>query len=382
MRTILYNKQTSPLSRRVIGLVASIFLLFSITACSDAPEQAATTTLGAILPLTGPVGSYGERARKGIDFAIRELGEQGSVAISMVYEDDQDKTQLAVAALQKLANIEKVPAILGSASSGVTLALAGPANQRKIVLLSPIASSPELTTKGGAFFFRVAPADDAQAKSMAEWLLAEGHRKVAVLYMATSWGQSLFEAVSKHLQAGGGEVIASDSVQVGESDFRIQIGKFKQAEPDVFYVATHGKEGGAFVKQARAMGVSVPFYGADVWSSPEFISVGGKATEGCRLIAPAKPAGSAFDGFAERFEAVHGEAPDVYAAYSYDAAMILAKAVADGAKTGEEIRKWLSTMEPHAGVSGPVSFDENGDVVGRSFDRFEIQGGKLSLVEQ
>jgi len=362
-----------------IGLLG-VFISIT-TSCSETHNES-PTTFGAILPLTGPIASYGERARKGIDLAIRVLKEKGSSTVSIVYEDDQDKTQLAIAALQKLANFEKVPAILGSASSGATLALAGPANQRKIVLLSSIASSPELTTKGGAFFFRVAPADDAQAKSMAKWLLAEGHKKVAVLYMATSWGQSLFEAVSKQLQAGGAEVVASDSVQVGESDFRIQIEKFRQSGADVFYGATHGKEGGAFVKQARAMGVSVPFYGADVWSSPEFVSVGGEAAEGCRLIAPAKPAGPAFDAFAGHFEKVYGEAPDVYAAYSYDAAMILARAVADGAKTGEEIRKWLSNMEPHAGVSGPVSFDENGDVVGRSFDRFEIKGGKLGLIAE
>jgi branched-chain amino acid transport system substrate-binding protein len=143
-------------------------------------------------------------------------------------------------------------------------------------------------------------------------------------------------------------------------------------------VVTHGKEGGAFVKQARQLGVKVPLYGGDVWSSPEFVNVGGKAVEGCRLVAPAKPAGERFDNFAAAYKQKYGEEPDVYAAYSYDTAMILADAVKSGAKTGEDIRKYLTTMKPHQGISGDLSFDSHGDVVGGKFDRFEIKGGKVS----
>ncbi len=337
-------------------------------------------TFGAILPLTGPVASYGERARKGIDLAVKDLAAAGTSPITVVYEDDQDKTALAVAAFQKLVDVQKAPAILGSASSGVTMALAGVANQRKVVVLSPIASSPELTTKGGPFFFRVAPADDAQAESMAKWLLADGHKKIAVLYMATTWGQSLFDAVGRHITTGGGTIVASDSIQVGETDFRTQIEKFKQSGADAFYIATHGKEGGTFVKQARELGVTVPLYGADVWSSPEFVAVGGGATEGCKLIAPAKPSGPAFDAFSKHYQQVYNEAPDVYAANAYDATMVLAQTLAAGAKSGEAIRASLAAMKPYAGVSGPLSFDAHGDVVGRGFDRFEIKSGKVAEI--
>ena len=371
------------------AVIAAAFLCLSgcerSTSPSQPPRQPQSprqeqVTIGCTLPLSGELASYGERSRKGMELALKDLAGKGEAPIKIVFEDDQGKTPLAVSAMTKLIDINKAPAILGSASSGVTMAMTGVANKRKVVVLSPLASSPELTTKGGPFFFRMAPSDTAQAAIMVEWMKKEGHTKIAILYIATTWGQSLFEAVKSGWEANGGQVTVSDSVQEGDSDFRTQIEKFKQSGATAFYVATHGREGGAFVKQARQLGVEVPFYGADVWSSPEFVEVGGAAVEGCKLIAPAKLSGPRYDAFAARYRKEYNEDPEVYAGYSYDAVMILAGAVSSGATTGEGIRNYLSKMVPFEGVSGTVSFDAHGDVIGQGFDRYIIKDGKPALI--
>jgi len=317
-----------------------------------------------------------------MDLALKDLGGTGGGPVRLVYEDNQGKSAVAVTTVQKLVDRDKVPVVVGSASSAVTMAMAKVANERKVVVFSAIASSPELSTKGGPFFFRVAPSDTAQAKIMADWLREAGLDRVAVLYLANTWGQSLFEAVKKDLEASGGAVVASEAIQEGQTDFRTQIEKFKSSGAQAFYVITHGKEGGTFVKQARQLKVEAPLFGADVWSSPEFLEVGGPSTEGCRYVAPAKLSGAEYDRFAARYKAAYGEEPDVYAAYSYDAVGILAAAARSGARTGEQLRSYLAKPKPFAGVSGVVTFDGNGDVVGRGFDRYQVRGGKAELLTQ
>jgi len=364
-----------------LAIVTIVCFSTLIAGCKDSSKVASKSinelNIGACLPLTGPVASYGQRAQKGIQLAVDELKQNGT-SIQVLFEDDQNKTATGVAATQKLIDQNKVPVVIGSAASAVTMALTNVGNERKVVIFTPMASSPELSEKGGPFFFRVAPSDTAQAKIVADWFKEQGINKIAVLYFANTWGQSLFDAVSKYMKVNGGEVTASEGIQEGQMDFRTQIEKFKQSGAQAYYVVTQGKEGGAFVKQARQLGVKVPLYGGDVWSSPEFISVGGKAAEGCRLVAPAKPSGERFDKFAAAYKQKYGEEPDVYAAYSYDTAMILANAVKSGAKTGEQIREYLTTMKPYPGISGDLSFDSHGDVVGGRFDRFEIRDGKVT----
>ena len=77
--------------------------------------------------------------------------------MEIIYEDDNGKAANAVSAMEKLISVNKVPLVLGSAGSSVTLAMCPIANREKVVLITPISSSKELTEKGGPFFFRVVP---------------------------------------------------------------------------------------------------------------------------------------------------------------------------------------------------------------------------------
>jgi branched-chain amino acid transport system substrate-binding protein len=337
--------------------------------------------IGVCLPLTGPVASYGERARKGMELAIADLQNQGKTPIRLIFEDDQGKTPVAVSVTQHLIDRDKAPVVVGSAASSQTMAMASIGNRREVVIFSPIASSPELSTKGGDYFFRVAPSDTAQASVMANWLKELGIKKIAVLYFANTWGQSLFEAIGKDLGSFWGMIVSSDGIQEGQTDFRTQIEKFKGSQAEAFYVITHGKEGGNFVKQAEQLQVKVPIFGGDVWSSPEFVEVGGKAAEGCRLVAPAKLAGAKYEHFASEYAARYKEQPEVYAAYSYDTIMVLSQAVQSGAATGKAIRNYLLDMPSYQGVSGDIRFDKHGDKIGGGFDRYIIKEGKLQVVK-
>jgi len=367
--------------KRTIGKMASIgigFLALLLpTACergnnaaTGSSEGASTIVLGSILPLTGDVASYGRAAQRGIDLAVEEINAKGGIKgrkIKVIYEDDQGKSAPAIAAMQKLVSVDKVPLVFGSAASSVSVALCPIANREKGVLISPISSSKELTDVGGRYFFRTCPSDVVQAHMMADWLKEDGHHKVGVIFVNNSWGQGLKDEFVKRFEAVGETVVAVESCKEGDRDLRTQLSKLSAAAPDAIYGITYGREGGSLLRQAKELGVNVPMYGADVWGSPELVETAQDAASGVKVIVPSKFSGAKYEAFAKKFKEKYGEDADVYASYAYDMAYVVFAAL-EKAGGGDALREAIAATT-YEGVTGQTKFDENGDVVGKGFER-------------
>ncbi len=356
------------------GLILCLFLSFACT-----KERAADITLGAVLPLTGDTASYGKNAQNGIDLAVDEINQAGGISgkkVVVTYEDDRGKANEAINAINKLITVNKVPVIMGSAGSSVTLAMAPVANQNKTVLISPISSSKELTDKGGAYFFRVCPSDAFQSRILADWIWAKGYKTVGMIYVNNSWGQGLKDEFIASYEKKGGKVVIAEATMEGQKDFKTVISKVMATKPDALFTPTYGIEGGILLKQLKEMTADLPVFGADVWSSPELLTSAGTAAEGAYLTLPAKPSGPKYDAFAQRYKAKYGQEPDVYAAYSYDMLQIIAQGLKEGNTTGEKMEAYLRAMPAFEGVTGTTKFDGHGDVVTKSFSKQQIVDSK------
>ncbi len=369
---------TFPLGRTV---AACLIGLLGVAACDRKEEsgssgaqkpgtQSNRIVLGSILPLTGDVASYGIAAKRGIDLSLDEVNARGGVKgkrIEVIYEDDQGKSAPAISAMQKLVSVNKVPLVFGSAASSVSVALCPLANREKVVLISPISSSKDLTTVGGRFFFRTCPSDVVQAAMMAEWFKEDNRKTAGIIYVNNSWGQGLKDEFVSKFEQQGGKVAAVEACKEGERELRTQLSKIVASNPDAMYAITYGKEGGALLRQARELAIKLPIYGADVWGSPELIETAQDAASGARIIVPEKFKGAKYDAFADAFQKRYGEAPDVYASYAYDTAYAVFASL-EKADRGDTLRDAIAALS-YEGVTGQTRFDKNGDVVGKGFQR-------------
>ncbi|MCX6344597.1 MAG: ABC transporter substrate-binding protein, partial [Armatimonadetes bacterium] len=336
-------------------------------------------------PLTGEVASYGQKAKKGIELAIEDINKNGGVLgrkVTVDFQDDRNDKKQAVSIVTKFATIDKVPVILGSAGSGVTLAVAPIANQNKVLLVSPISSSTELSTKGGQYFFRTAPADDQQAEILANWVADSGAKNVAVVYTNNAWGKPLADGFSQRFSSRGGKVILAEGVAEGSSDFRTIIAKLKRLPKlDAVVSPTYPKEGGVFVRQIKELGFSVPLFGGDNWGSPEFRKIAGRSVEGVRYTAPSESASPEYKKFAKRYKTKFKEDPDIIGACSYDAAMAVFKAMeASKSVDATNVKAALGKVS-FVGVSGNIAFKENGDLASEAFGRMTIKSGKVVVAK-
>lgn len=367
-------------------LLAVLAMLHGCSGCRDSDSSngssAKTIKLGAILPLSGSAASYGQYSQRGIDLAVEEINAAGGVNgknIEIDYQDDRAEVKDARDIMIRFG--DSYPVVIGPAPSSSAVALAPIAARNKVVLFSPIASSPELSSKGGEFFYRVCPSDAYQSKVLAEWVQSTGHETVAIMFINNSWGASLKDEFVKHFEKLGGKIATIEACKEDDRDFRTQIAKMKATGATAFFVPTYGQAGGIFVKQAKEQGVEADLFGGDVWGTPEFQASAGPASDGCRFTVPAPPSGEKFEVFAEAFKQKYNAEPEVYSAYSYDLVKIVANAIRDGSEDGPSIKEYLDKMPAYEGVTGITKFDENNDV-SKSFVRRQYQDGEAEDVPE
>lgn len=366
------------------GIAVAAVVVIVVVILATLGERTEVIKIGAVLPLTGDIASYGKNAQSGIDLAVEEINRSGGIngkLIKVIYGNNKGTASEAVKIIKKLITVDRVSVVIGAAASSVTLSMCPIANESKVVLMSPISSSQELTTKGGEYFFRVCPSDAFQSRILADWMWNRRLKTVGVIYVNNAWGIGLKDEFVESYKKLGGKVAAVEASMEGQRDFRTQISKVLGAKPEALFGATYGKEGGILLKQAKELGVKMPIFGGDVWSSPELIESAGDAAEGVYFTVPTKLTGDKYQQFATKYRQRYGKEPEVYAAYSYDAMNIIAKGLAEGHMSGQQLREYLAKMPAYDGVTGVTKFDEHGDVLTKSFSRQQIVGGKHTEVK-
>ncbi len=365
--------------KRLNWFVVLILILACGVGCDKKGES---INIGATFPLSGEGATAGKRIRNGIELAVIEINAvRDAPKINVIFEDDQNKPALTVGNIKKLIDVDQVIAVLGSAASGCTRAMMPFAIAQETVVLSPISSSVSLSTEGGGFFFRVVPADDAQAKVAASWITKQYKGSVAIVFVNNDWGRSLAEAVRGLLEKTKVEISVFEGVAENQRDHRSVLEVVRRSGASLLYSPTYPVDGGLLVRQARELGLKVELVGGDNWGSPEFQTTAGSAANGCYFIKAIDPSGEQYTHFSASFKERFGEEPDNFATWSYDATKVLVEAIdVAGGNGGPKLVDALRQIEVD-GISGIIAFNENGDLKYPRFDVFKIEGDSFVSVE-
>lgn len=348
-----------------IYLVA-IFLAVSIFGlnCQTQPG----IKIGVMLPLTGNAASLGNSARRGIELAVDEINGQGGInnqKVTVSYVDDQDDPAQAVAAMTKLIKEQKVPAVIGSISSFVTLAIAPIAEKNKVVLLSPASEDPKISGLGD-YIFRNCFSEDFEAKQMARFINQETKAKnIAIMYVNNDYGAELAKAFTDNFTKLGGKVVGTELFDSGATNFQGQLNNIKKSKPDGEYILGYRRLG-ILLTQAKALGLKGPFFSSMTFEDAKIIKAAGKAANGVIYTYPAFNMASKNEqvvDFVNFFQKKYDVTPDIYAANSYDAMKILSLAMSQGGIKAKKIKQALYSIIEYQGVTGITSFDENGDAI-------------------
>ncbi len=330
-----------------------------------------TVKIGLITPLTGDVKTFGESAKNGFAIALEEYGAKGKyTVVPLIADDKNDATEGTNGAL-KLITQDKVLAIVGPLTSKVAIPVSEIANQNKIPMITGTGTNPKVTVHEGKrkpYVFRACFIDPFQGTVAANFALKDLKAKTAaVLYdVGNDYSKGLAEFFRTTFTRGKGNVVAYESYQKDDVDFSALITKVQVKKPDVIYIPDYYNKVALIARQVREKGIKAVMIGGDGWDSPELLKVAGGAIVGGYFTNHYSPdrKDPVAEAFINKYKQKHGAVPDALGALTYDAAVILLKAL-DSAKkaTPEEVMKSLAAMKNFKGVTGNIGFDKNGDAV-------------------
>jgi len=381
----------------------TLFVLFSlvISACQKAgtaetpaaeaaaPAECATDAFGCAVfkpgevvkigmgaPMTGGDASYGIDISSGGFIAIDDFGDLNGFKFELVAEDDGGTPEGGAAVANKFASDPAVVAVAGHIYSGATSAAMPIYAKAGIPLLSPSASLPELTTMGSPVFNRIVFTDARQGPPAAEYLYNKlNARKLAVLHDGGDYGKGLAEAVAARFAELGGEVVATEALTKGESDYTAVLSAVSAKNPDALYFGGYTAEGAIVVNQMKQTGLEKAiFFGDDGTYGADFLDRTGANGEGAfATISPIPPESPEKEAFDAAYLAKFGKEAGSLSPYTwngYDATAALIHAVKSVAIMGSDGNLYVPrgalvtavrTLTDYKGVGGTYTCDAVGE---------------------
>jgi branched-chain amino acid transport system substrate-binding protein len=306
--------------------------------------------------LTGDAGALGQNMVGGIELALKEYNDENAdCQINLKKFDSQGSP----------VNDDTIFGLIGPGFSGESLATGKTFFESGLPSISPSATNVTITQQGWTTWHRVIGNDDAQGQADAMYLTEKaGASKVFVIDDGQDYSKGLAGTVQEAL---GDALVDSDQISVGQTDMSAAVTKVKASGADAVFYGGYYTEAGLLAKALRQGGFEGTFMSGDGSEDPNFVKVAGAdAANDAVLSAPAGPPPADFG------------ASGLYATQSYDATNIFLAALEDGASTPEEINDFIGGYTAD-GVSGPIAFDENGDIVESKIYAYFVKDGKLDV---
>lgn len=333
------------------------------------PLPSGTVKIGVLAAFTGGSSSMGYGIMKGVQLAKKQLGAS---SVEIIQADSQCDPNVAREAMKRLIE-QQVVAVIGDGCSSASVAVLPQANNNKVVMISPSASSTALSIQND-YFFRVIPSDNFQASFIAEAMRGRGIKKAAVFYTNEPYGANMNVAFQEKFQSLGGQVVATAYSEPDDIALAAQMKLIKDAKPEGIFIAPNSAVSATGATQvARQEGITQPLFGADIFYDQTIITNAPIASEGLTLTS--FPTGTAT--FRQQLVAEYGMVEQLYGApQAYDAFEALHRAVQAGARSGEAIKEKLASMK-FEGASAHIEFDQNGEVPGNGYeyDVLQIKNG-------
>jgi branched-chain amino acid transport system substrate-binding protein len=347
-----------------------------------------TIKVGEYASLTGKEASFGQSAHKGITMAIEEINAAGGVLgrkFELFTEDNQTVPGQSATAAKILVSRDKVIALLGEVSSGRSLEAAPIAQAAKVPMIAPAATNPKVTQVGN-YIFRVCFIDPFQGTVMAKFAGNElkAKRVAIVSSVSNAYSVGLAKFFREKFVAEGGVITVEQKYSEGDKDFRAQLTAIRAAGCDAVFVPGYYTEAALIVRQARELGLTMPFLGGDGWVADQLLEIGGDALNGCYYSTHFSPEND--NPVVRTFVAAYkarwsNDTPDAFAALGYDAVGVLADAIRRaGTDTGPKLREALASTKDFSGATGLTTIDANRDA-SKPATIIAIRNGKLNFLE-
>ena len=344
-------------------------LLLALVTCtpsadSETPRWPEPFTIGAILPLTGPLASVGAGSRKGIEMAVDSLNAAGGISgrlVEVLYEDSMGDPKTGLAAFMRMQPSLNVPVVISGLTS-VSQAIKKVADRQRIIVFAE--SSLEGILDDSEFMMRNFTDSRTFYGGVATDLLARGIRKVAVVRAEEEWAQGALRALSASPEL---QIVEDIAIPASTTDIKSHLTKLRSMEGqfDALMLVLLGSVQAVAINQFHQSPIKAPLFTAYLCSQPSLAETvkdrfnGNISFEGARDSRL-----QLYRQFLSSFRKRYGQMEPEFSALSqYDTVMILAESLRAGMRTAADIKNFIVSSEGFKGLLGMTKFDTKGDAI-------------------
>jgi branched-chain amino acid transport system substrate-binding protein len=372
---------------RIVSLVIAALPVLT-AACSGGVGEGDMLEIGAVLPLTGALASYGESSEAALAEAVEAINAEGETTLSLAIEDSGSDPQTALAKLQDLHE-RGINIVVGPYSSSEVLAGLDFANQNELLLLSPLSTAHSLATPDDSLF-RFTPDDVEEGIAVANVAWEDGVRALVIAVRDDEGNRGLGIATRAAFEELGGIVVDGLVYPADEEDFEDEITSLEETVAAIstqtgevgIYLAAFAEVENLFVAAADSELAELRWYGSNsVALSRELIENDTAAAFAIETGYPNPILGlreadqAAWGPVSERIAEDIGRSPDAFALAAYDA-LAAAHQAAVNAGGGEDVlavkAELVAVTDETTGLTGPLSLNEAGDRALATFDFWAV----------
>ena len=314
--------------------IKTLTLFLGAAAMASAwPWSTDEVKIGFVAQITGPDSYVGQAAKLALEDHVAEVNAKGGISgkkIKLIVYDSRSEPTEAVAATKRLIDQDHVAGVVGPEWSAAAIPLGPIAEAGKTPILTTTASNIKVTLNDNGsvkpYMFRTCFIDPYQGTALANYAFRDlKKRKAAFIYdVGSAYSAGILQFFEAEFTRLGGKMVAKEGYQTNDTEFRAQLSKVAQAQPDCLVVPTSTYRDIALIgKQAEALGLKFQLLGVDGWVADELLTMAGKELEGSFLTSGLSTEDAQFADYNAKFLAKHKMKCQIYAYYALDAIMAL-----------------------------------------------------------
>ena len=343
--------------RKLFAAVLALCCMVSMFSVASAED---TIKIGVIGPITGGAAVYGTAVANGAKIAVDEINAKGGMQIILDVQDDEHDPEKGINAYNAVLD-NGAQMILGTVTTAPCLAVAAQAYEERVFMLTPSASSADVTA-GKDNAFQVCFTDPGQGVAAADMIVAKAMgTKVGVIYNNSDvYSTGIYQAFAARAAELNLEIVATTTFASDDNaDFSVQIAECKEKGADLVFLPIYYTPASLILAQAKAVDYAPVFFGGDGMDGILALEGFDKTlAEGLMLLTPfaASSQDDKTQSFVKQYVAQFGEEPNQFAADAYDGSYA------------------LYTAAQNAGINGDTAYDEACELLIAQFPTLQISG--------
>jgi branched-chain amino acid transport system substrate-binding protein len=355
------------------------------SAASSGAASNLTVKIGFEGPLSGDNAQLGINEVNAVQLAVDQANSSNSFGfkVTLVKSDDVGDPAKAPAAATTLQQDPAILGVVGPSFSGASAAVAPSYDAANLVLISPSATNPTLTSKGFKSFHRVVPPDSLEGMEAADYL-AKKAKKVYVIDDLSDYGKGAADAVQTELKSKN---IATDrdGVDAKTTDYSVIAQKVKASGDDALFYGGYDTQAALFAKALKTAGYTGLTMTGNGGKSSKFTEGAGAAGDGwyfsCGCLdATVAPVAKSFS---DAYNAAFHTPPSTYSPEAFDATNALLTAIkaaaASGAPTRAGVFAEVNKLD-YKGITTQIKFESNGEVSAQVINLYQQKSGTIGLL--